>query len=141
MPTFNQERAAKALVDAILMGDRTAAEKYKVTERSIREWRDRLDIDSHFSAFFQKLRDQKNESWAEELPAALASCINFLKEAGQVAKRDDPDAIAAITAAAETLADMALTQKVVDERIRAARAEREALGQVATVETTATEVH
>ena len=141
MPTFNQERAAKALVDAILMGDQDAAKKYGVSLRTIENWRSRLDTDRHFAAFFQNLRQAKDENWAVELPAALASCIDFLKRAGQEADAKNPDAIAAIASAAETLADMALTQKVVDERIRAARAEREALGQVATVETTATEVH
>jgi hypothetical protein len=124
MPTFNQDRAAKALVDAILMGDQEAAKKYGVSLRTIENWRSRLDTDESFAAFFQDLRQAKDENWAVELPAALSSCINFLKEAGQLANRTDPDAIAAISSAADTLADIAMTQKVVDERLRAARAER-----------------
>ncbi|MBW4692215.1 MAG: hypothetical protein KME27_10660 [Lyngbya sp. HA4199-MV5] len=123
---FNKERAAKALVDAILMGDRAAAEKYEVTVKSIEGWRVRLETDSKFREFFRDLRQAKDEQWAEDLPAALASCINFLKQAGQQADPAKPEAIAAITGAAETLADIALTQKMVDERLRAARAEREA---------------
>ena len=121
MPTFNQDRAAKALVDAILMGDRAAAEKYNVCERSIREWRDRLDTDKHFASLFQEMRVKKDERWADDLAAALASGIRFLKDAGTQADPKDPDAIAAITGAVEMLADIALTQKMVDERLRAAR--------------------
>lgn len=125
MPTFNQDRAAKALVDAILMGDRAAAEKYDVTIRTMENWRSRLDTDPHFSAFFQELRAKKDERWADDLAAALASGIRFLKDAGTQADPKDPDAIVAITGAVETLADIALTQKMVDERLRAAREARE----------------
>ena len=123
MSTFNRERAAKALSDAALMGDRAAAQKYDVTQRSIENWRSRLDDDPIFSALFQELRQEKNKQWADDLPAALTSCIDFLKRAGQEASPADAAAITAVATAAETLADIALTQRMVDERLRAARSQ------------------
>ena len=122
---FNKERAAKALVDAILMGDNEAAKKYGVSYKSLQGWRSRLDTDTEFRQFFQELRAKKDERWADDLAAALASGIRFLKDAGTQADPKDPDAIAAITGAVEMLADIALTQKMVDERLRAAREARE----------------
>jgi hypothetical protein len=120
---FNQDRAAKALADAILMGDRAAAEKYGVSCKSLELWRTRLETDADFRAHFQAARQAKDEAWSSDLPAALTSCINFLKEAGQQASRSDPDAIAAISNALATLADIALTQKIVDVRLQALRGE------------------
>lgn len=122
---FNMERAAKALVDAILMGDRAAAEKYNVTIKSLEGWRVRLETDKAFREFFQRLRKAKDEGWADDIPAALASCIAFLKRAGQEADPSQPEAIEAIAHAAETLSDIALTRKVVDERFSQAREENQ----------------
>jgi hypothetical protein len=122
-PNFNNDRAAKVLVDAALFGDRQAAQMHGIGIRSVERWRSRLATDETFRAVFQELRQLKNDQWAKELPAALASSIHFLTLAGQTADPKDPNAITAIANAVSVLADIALTQRMIDERIRAVQSE------------------
>lgn len=51
-PTFNQQRAAEVLKDALALGDRKTAEKWGCTEKTVRNYRERLKTDADFSAFF-----------------------------------------------------------------------------------------
>jgi transposase-like protein len=54
MRTFDPEKAAMALIDAQMMGDKKAADKWDVTPRTLTNWRKRLSEDSIFSVYFQK---------------------------------------------------------------------------------------
>lgn len=53
-PTFDAEKAAKMLAEASLFGDAKAAEKYKITPRTLRNYRKRLSEDADFSLIFAK---------------------------------------------------------------------------------------
>lgn len=123
MATINRERAAKALVDAAVLGDPEAAKKHGVSTKSIERWRSRVGHDPKLSAIVQELRQLQNQQWANEIPEALSSCIEFVKSASQIANKTDPEAIAAIVSAIETLSDVSLTWKMIDERAKAARSE------------------
>lgn len=60
---FNLERAAKVLVDAEAMGDVQAAEKWKVDERTVRNYRRRLEVDPEFSAAFLEKQREAERAW------------------------------------------------------------------------------
>ncbi|MEL6225282.1 MAG: hypothetical protein AAFR31_21855 [Cyanobacteria bacterium J06627_8] len=114
---FNYERAACALVDAILMGDRAAAEKYEVTYRSIQEWRARLSTDPKLVQLFQEKKQIQDAAWGDEIPNAIASGIKFLTRAAQECKPDDPDAVHAIAGYIKILSEISMTRKVIDARL------------------------
>lgn len=123
---FNYERAAKALVDAILIGDRAAAEKYQVSVKSIELWRSRLQTDRVLRDFFRNFKDEKDIAWADEIPATLTSLIGYAKELAQNGDRNNAENLMFVSKAIETIADVALTWKVMDARIREGREETEA---------------
>lgn len=110
------------------MGDRAAAEKWEITTRSLRNWRLRLGEDDKLAAIFQRKRAQKDAQWASEIPAALSAAIAFIKESAVEGDRRDAEHLAAVTKAAEALSDIALTWKVMDERLSQTGNETEKVG-------------
>lgn len=80
MPAFDRERAAAILVDALYLGDQTAAEKWKVTSRTLRNYRERLATDPVFSAIFHEKRQASGALWAADLARALSAGIRPLTE-------------------------------------------------------------
>jgi hypothetical protein len=121
--SFNHERAAKALVDAILMGDSAAAEKYEVSVKSIIGWREPLQKDPVLRQFFHNFKEQKDIAWADEIPATLTSLIAYAKELAVNGDRNNAENLMYVSKAIETISDVALTWKVMDERIRQDREE------------------
>lgn len=114
---FNYERAASALVDATLMGDRGAAEKYGVSVKSIEGWRSRLNSDELLREFFLKKKDEQDKAWANDIPAAIAACVSYLKSAAQQVSPTDPDAIHSIAGALKIMSEVSMTREVIDARL------------------------
>lgn len=117
MPAFNYELASTVLVEAAYQGDKVTAKKYGITERTIRNYRKRLDEDKRLSAFFQDKKERMEQRWADELPGAIRAAINYLQGAAQDADRRNPDAIHAVAGALKILSDVALTKEVLDARL------------------------
>lgn len=126
MPTIDKVKAAQALIDAAVLGDTQAAKKHNVSTRTIERWRHRMDNDPQLAGFVEEMREKQNQIWAAEIPVTLTACIEYVKQASQIASKTDPEAIAAIVSAIETLSDVSLTWKMIDERAKAARREAEA---------------
>ena len=57
------DRAAKILVDAAAIGDRKAAEKWKVSERTIRNYRVALKKDANLAASYRENATEADRSW------------------------------------------------------------------------------
>ena len=114
---INNERKATILIDALYISDKEAAKKHGVSDRSIRNWKMDMENDPSFSAIFQKKLVERDKAWAEEIPAALNACIVFLKDAANAVRKNDPSAIEAITKAAQTLSEIAITREIIDARL------------------------
>lgn len=117
MARFNRERAAAALVDAAYMGDKKAAERHGVTTRSIRNWRERLDADQHFSAVFREKKVLTDQEWAGELPSAIRAAIRFVRESAKESKLGNPDSTKVVADALRILVEVALTREILDARL------------------------
>lgn len=61
---FNSERAALILAEAALHGDVKAASKWEVSQRTISNYRRRMDTDEELSALFDLRRQQLISNWA-----------------------------------------------------------------------------
>lgn len=60
---FNRERAARVLVDAITLGDRTAADRHKVAEKTVQRYRARLLTDPELSRIVQEKGRVAEHGW------------------------------------------------------------------------------
>lgn len=73
---FKYERAAAVLVDAAYLGDEAAAKKWKLTTRTIENYRARLKTDSVLSEFFARKRQVAEGNWSTQLRRALGVTLD-----------------------------------------------------------------
>jgi hypothetical protein len=117
MGRFNYDRAAAVLVEAAYFGDKAAADRYGITVRSVERYRERLDDDIELSAFVTIKKQEFEDRWAEELPAAIRASIRFLAKAANEADHKDAQTIYSVAGALKILADVTLTKRVLDARL------------------------
>lgn len=60
---INRDRAARILVDAITLGDKTAADRHKVSEKTVQRHRARLKTDLELSALVRELGKEAEHGW------------------------------------------------------------------------------
>lgn len=118
MRTFDPDRAAMALIDAQMMGDKKAADKWHVTPRTLTNWRKRLSEDSIFAVYFQKKKEIWEKEWAKSIPPVIHSALEFLLEAFAEADRTDPQVIQAVNKSLSTLVEVEITKQVIDLRLQ-----------------------
>lgn len=114
---INYERAATILVEAAFSNDKTAAEKYGVTTRTVQRYRDRLETDDELALLVAIKKQRFEDGWADELSGAIRSSIRFLQRAANEADPKDPAVIHAVAGSLKILADVTLTKKVLDARL------------------------
>lgn len=113
---LNLERVAGILVEAAYYGDEVTAKEHGITTRTIRNYRSRLAKNDELSAFFRIKKQEFENRWANELPEALEAGIRYLMKAAKQADPSEPKAIHSIANSLKTLADIALTKRVLDAR-------------------------
>lgn len=114
--SLNYERAAEVLVDSISMGEVKAAEHHGISRRTINNYQSRLKSDRKLSQLFAEKKAARNAAWAEHIPDALESTLNFLKRAGEQADPSDPEAIHAVAGAFKLVAEIGILRDVVNAR-------------------------
>jgi len=119
MPRFNRERASIILVDALYSDDELAAEKHGITARTIRNYRERLDSDQELSALFHSKRREREKSWADDMPAAISSGVEYLRKVSEGLKPEEtsPEMVHAIAGAVKVLSEVRMTKDVLDARL------------------------
>ncbi|WP_272977124.1 hypothetical protein [Deinococcus geothermalis] len=124
---LNYERAAAILVDAAYLGDEEAAKKWKITVRTIYNYRERLKTDPKLSDLFRQKRAAAEGDWRSELKRALTrtlgkatlivECIEPVivveTELGQEQQVNMP-ALRTLIAAGKDLGELALALEVLN---------------------------
>lgn len=105
------------LCDAMIMGDLKAAEKWDVTQRTVQRYRGKLESDDKLRQLTKEYRQQQTEKWLEDIPVAMSAMIDYFTRAAQELSPQSATA-ADIVAAFEAIADIQLTQKVVEARLK-----------------------
>jgi hypothetical protein len=119
---LDNELAATVLFEAMYTTDEKAANRYGVGVRSIQRWRARLATDPILAGVFASKKRLFDARWADELPIALRKAVALIGSQCDAISADtdiqkSPDVLHAVTGAAKTLADVLMTNKVVDARI------------------------
>lgn len=114
---FDIERAAKILIDATLMGDHAACDKWGITVRSLQRYRSRIDNDKEFRISVAQKKAEQDKAWANEIPTAISSCVEFLRAASQEVDKRDPEAIHAVAGSLKILSEVYITREVIDARL------------------------
>lgn len=123
MSKFNADFAATVLLEAAFTTDKAVCVKYGITDRTLRNYRQRLAADANFSAIFHTKKESVDKAWADELGTALRKGIRLIAECAdgfgqdeQMYKRN-PELIAAIAGAVKICAEVYYTGKVIDARL------------------------
>lgn len=117
---LNKELTAMILVESSYFGDKRTAKKFGISDRTIRNYRQRLNSDEELAKIFREKNDLSAQEWAHEMPAAIRAAIDFLRRASQEAKTDDPECIHAVAGALKILSDVEITKQVIDARFAGA---------------------
>src|SRR3990172_2646142 len=109
-------RIALILVEALFFWDVRTAKRWGITNRTIINYRYRLDEDQELASLFAIKRKDFEDSWAAEIPMAVRAGIHYLLEAfGKL--EYNAENMYAITGAIKILAEMGLTKDIIDARL------------------------
>jgi hypothetical protein len=114
---LDYDRAAAILVEAAYRGDDETVKKWGVSRQSIYNYRNRLENDPKLLHTFTLLKKEYDTNWANDIPAAIRSGIDFLGRASKEADPKDPDAIHAVAGAVKILAEVGMTKAILDVRL------------------------
>lgn len=109
-------KLALILVEALYFGDKRTAARWGITNRTVVNYRNRLNDDAELSNLFLLKKSQFETDWASKIPASILAGIDYL---GEAAKQTDysPETIHAIAGAVKILAEIGLTKELIDARI------------------------
>lgn len=79
-PIFDRERAVRILVEAAATGDKKTCERWKITQRTLWNYRKRLHGDPELSAAFTALNREADRSWKMSRQKALEIGMRRLAE-------------------------------------------------------------
>ena len=117
MPRLDYEKAAVILVEAAYYGDAKTAERWGITDRTIQNYRGRLDSDPELSSYFALKKAAFENEWANEIPAAIRSALRFIVRAGELADPKNPEAIHAVAGALKIVTEVELTREIINARL------------------------
>lgn len=112
-PRFDRDRAVRILVDAAAIGDAKACESWKISLRTLQNYRARLAGDPELSQAFAQKRTQLDNDWRiarrRFLNAAIAKVQVLVDQAG-------PDQIRDVVGAIKIIGDLEVAAGVLGER-------------------------
>lgn len=109
-PVFNRERAARILVDAIAFGDRTACQRWKISEKTLVRYRARLKTDPELSELVRAKGEKADRDWAQ---ARLQSLQKALTKADElVEKASKPEHLGAVTEHIRVVGELDIAARV-----------------------------
>jgi len=110
-PVFNRDRAARILVDAISLGDKTACRQWKITERTLVRYRARLDTDPKLVELVREKGKVADAHWSKARLRFLRKAIAKLEDLVDQAK---PDQISDVAEAIRVVGDLDIAATVLN---------------------------
>lgn len=111
---------SRAILEAAVPGsDQAVCQKYGINARTLRRWKQgvKTGTDRELTEAVRAKRQAQDKAWAEKIPEALASCLDFIKRAAEEASPSDPEVIHAIAGAMKMIAETDGTYRYIDARV------------------------
>jgi hypothetical protein len=116
---FNYEFASLVLVDALVMGDRRAAELHGISTRTLKRYRQRLKIDPHLAQLVFHLRQSVLAPKKPQISDAIDAAVEFIQDAPKHLDRENVEHLQMMTHAFKTLSEIQLANRMIDARLAA----------------------
>ncbi len=110
------DRKAAIVLHAMVKGDESALDKFEVSGRTLRRYRQQIESDPKLAEAVQRLKDKLEEDWAQSLPGAIRACLSFLAEAPEQLV-PSPEAVHAVAGAMKLLTEVADRRRILDARL------------------------
>lgn len=117
---FDAERAARVLADAAEFGDAKAAEKWKITTRTVENYRARLRSDPVLSGSFARIEREETRDWHAARRRFLRAGVDKLRE---LIAQAGPDQLDDVSKALERIGNLDVASEALG--VGAERADRE----------------
>ena len=115
----DNERAARALVDAYFTTDAQAAAKHGISTRSIERYRARLDKDTVLSGLYDRLLDEaRRRPWADELSQTLTTALRKIGTKLEEVPAESLTDIAQMVSLTRELMELELSRKYAEHETR-----------------------
>lgn len=114
---FDYERASRALAVAALEGDQAATQRESLSERTLRNYRARLETDPTLAELFRAKKARLESEWANEIAPTLRAALDFLRRAAQALDPSDPNAVHAVAGAFKLVNEGHQTMRIIDARL------------------------
>jgi hypothetical protein len=85
---------------------------------TICNWRERLENDEKLRNLMQLYRQAQTEKWLEDMPILMSALVQFFLRAAQELNPANAEDVMAMVAAFEAIADVELTQKIIQARLQ-----------------------
>lgn len=115
MPTFNAERAAMILVDALFKGDEQAAFDWGISKRTIQRFRKRLATDEGLASFVASKKTLAEQDWSKEANAAITAAVHYIRRAALKSK-PSPEMVHAMAGALKIVSEALAQKRLIDVR-------------------------
>lgn len=114
--------AACVLLEALYTTDEIASKKYGISERTLRNYRQRHATDPKLADLFRQKKQALDAQWAETLPKAMQEAAQTIADIAQAVRTDpmmkrNPVMLQSLAGALKLCADVYYTGKVIDARI------------------------
>jgi hypothetical protein len=117
-PKRDNAKAARALVDAALLGDATACAQHEITLRTLQRYRAALEDDEELSRLYAELsRAVTSQHWATELNITLTTSVRKLGTLVRNLDTPSAESISAVTGAIKVMSEIAITREVLGQGV------------------------
>lgn len=120
-PKLDIDGKAKALVYAEMHGDEAAAREYGITLRTLQRYRKQMSVDPDLSqsVAYMTAEVKEPDDWASRATRAIRALLDYFERASRDASTADPDTIAALAAAHNSVSETLLAIRILDEQASA----------------------
>lgn len=124
MQVLDKELIATVFVEAIYTSDEQACKKYGISRRTLQRWRQEQANDPIVAQYVATKKKAFDNAWANELKVTLYKGVSLLADCFDAVRSDpmykkNPEIIHKVAGAIILCADVELTGKMIDARIRA----------------------
>lgn len=110
-PIFDKDRAARILVDAVMLGEQTACDKWQISRKTLSRYRDRLGDDPELSRVVQQKRRLIDDGWRREANDLLKQTLTKL---GTLVKIASVEHMRDVVGVVKIVGDLLITQNAVE---------------------------
>ena len=114
---FDYDRASRALAIAALEGDRKAAASEGLSDRTLRNYRKRLETDPTLAELFRSKKELLEREWAHRIAPTLRAALDFIERASHHLNPGDPEAVHAMAGALKLVNEAGVTVRMVDAKL------------------------